>query len=250
MKIYLAGPDVFRPDVLEWAETARETCRRYGYEALIPVDHGETEAPRIFQANLDLIRKAQIVVANLNPFRGVEPDSGTCFELGYALALDKKVCGYVERMETHKARVHRIEGGDPESAHDKQGMAIENFGLPLNLMLAVPAMIVEGGLEDCLKQLRGGGRETAAPMASLPENPLARKAIEAAIRYLRWAEEGRIADGNAIATVAEQFKVREETVREWLDAWSGISLASHADLRPDDVARQMKISGRQYRTLR
>ena len=34
MKVYLAGPDVFRPDVLEWAETARETCRRYGYEAL------------------------------------------------------------------------------------------------------------------------------------------------------------------------------------------------------------------------
>ena len=51
MKVYLAGPDVFRPDVLEWAETARETCRRYGYEASIPIDHGETEAPRIFQAN-------------------------------------------------------------------------------------------------------------------------------------------------------------------------------------------------------
>lgn len=249
MKIYLAGPDVFRPDVLEWAESARDTCRRYGYEALIPVDHGETEAPRIFQANLDLIRKAQIVVANLNPFRGVEPDSGTCFELGYALALDKKVCGFVERLETHKARVHRIEGGDSESARDKQGMAIENFGLPLNLMLAVPAMIVEGGLEDCLKQLRGGNRETAAPVARLPENPLARKAIEAAIRYLRWAEEGRIADGHAIATVAEQFKVREETVREWLEAWSGISLASNADYRPDDISRQMKISGRQYRSL-
>lgn len=249
MKIYLAGPDVFRPDVLEWAESARETCRRYGYEALIPVDHGETEAPRIFQANLDLIRKAQIVVANLNPFRGVEPDSGTCFELGYALALDKKVCGYVARMETLKARVHRIEGGDPESVHDNHGMAIENFGLPLNLMLAVPAMIVEGGLEECLKQLRGGNRETAPLVASLPENPLARKAIEAAIRYLRWVDERKIVDGNSIATVADQFKVREESVREWLEAWSGISLASNADLRPDDVARHMKISGRQFRSL-
>jgi len=249
MKIYLAGPDVFRPDVLEWAETARETCRRYGYEALIPIDHGETEASRICQANLDLIRKAQIIVANLNPFRGAEPDSGTSFELGYALALDKTVCGFVDRMETLLSRVNRIEGAEPGRTNDSQGMAIENFGLPLNLMLAVPAKIVEGGLEDCLKQLRGGNRESSSLAAKLPDNPLARKAIEAAIRYLRWVEEGRIADSNAIATVADQYKVREELVREWLEAWSGIPLTSHADLRPDDVARQMKISGRQFRSL-
>jgi nucleoside 2-deoxyribosyltransferase len=97
MKIYLAGPDVFRPDVLAWAETARAICRRHGFEPLLPVDHSETSPDRIFQANLDLIRKAQIVVANLDPFRGSEPDPGTAFELGYALALGKKICGYVSR---------------------------------------------------------------------------------------------------------------------------------------------------------
>lgn len=250
MKIYLAGPDVFRPDVVEWAESARDTCRRYGYEALIPIDHGETEASRIFQANLDLIRKSQIVVANLNPFRGAEPDSGTCFEVGYALALHKKVCGYIECMEPLLARVNRFEGAaDPARTHDNHGMVIESFGLPLNLMLAVPAMIVEGGLEECIKELRGGNRESLPPAANLPENLLVRKSIEAAIWYLRWVEEGRIVDGNAIATVADQYKVREETLREWIDSWSGISLVTNVDLRPDDVARQMKISGRQYRTL-
>ena len=92
MKIYLAGPDVFRPDVMAWAESAREICRRYGYEALLPIDHGETLPEKIFQANIDLISKAQIVVANLDPFRGPEPDSGTAFELGYALALGKNPC--------------------------------------------------------------------------------------------------------------------------------------------------------------
>jgi nucleoside 2-deoxyribosyltransferase len=249
MKIYLAGPDVFSPDVLEWAESARETCRRYGYEPLIPIDHDETEPNRIFQANLDLIRKAQIVVANLNPFRGAEPDSGTCFELGYALAMDKKVCGYVERKETLLERVNRFECADQARTRDNQGMAIEHFGLPLNLMLAVPAMIVEGGLEDCLKQLRGGIKDSSSPAANFPANPLARKAIEAAIRYLRWVAEGKIGDSNAIATVADQYKVRESAVREWIDAWSGILLASSANFRPDDVARQMKISGRQYRSL-
>jgi hypothetical protein len=67
--------------------------------------------------------------------------------------------------------------------------------------------------------------------------------------YLRWVADGKVTDGNAEATVADQYKVREETVRAWIDAWSDISLASHADYRPDDVVRQMKISGRQYRGL-
>ena len=31
MKVYLAGPDVFRPDVVEWAGSARAICRHYGY---------------------------------------------------------------------------------------------------------------------------------------------------------------------------------------------------------------------------
>jgi hypothetical protein len=61
--------------------------------------------------------------------------------------------------------------------------------------------------------------------------------------------DGKITDGNAVATVADQYKVREEAVRDWIDVWSGNSLASNAALRPDDVARQMKISGRQYRSL-
>lgn len=250
MKIYLAGPDVFRPDVHAWAASAREICRRHGYEPLLPIDHGETEPGRIFQANLDLIRKAQIVVANLNPFRGAEPDSGTCFEVGYAVALGKNVCGYVECGETLLARVNRIERADPARTHDDHGMAIEDFGLPMNLMLAVPALIVEGSLEDCLRQLRGGAREATTPAAKLPDDPLARNAIEAAIRYLRWVGDGRIADGEAIATVAAQYKVREEKVRGWIEAWSGIALAAHPDCRPDDIVRQMKISGRRFRSFK
>lgn len=156
MKVYLAGPDVFRPDAQSWFETARFLCRRFGLEPLTPLDTEETDATKIFEANLNLIRKAQIVIANLNPFRGCEPDSGTCFEMGYALALGKKVCGYVERKEPLMERVNRHEHADSQRTTDSQGMSIENFGLPLNLMLAVPAQIVEGGLEDCLKSLRGG----------------------------------------------------------------------------------------------
>lgn len=154
MKLYLAGPDVFRTDVRDWMETARALCRQHGYEPLTPLDHDESEASKIYAANIALIRKAQIVVANLNPFRGVEPDSGTCFEVGYAHALGKRVCGYVARMESLKARVNRWEQAAAPRSTDQQGMSIENFDLPLNLMLAVPTQIIEGDLAACLQALR------------------------------------------------------------------------------------------------
>ncbi len=160
MKIYLAGPDVFRPDAEQWADQARELCRRYGFEPLTPMDPPSTGNPsEIFHANITLIRKAQIVVANLNPFRGAEPDSGTCWELGYGSGLGKKLFGYVGTGETVVERDRRIEGQAsplPSSGHpiDRHGMAIEDFQLSHNLMLSMSVQIVIGGLEECLKAIR------------------------------------------------------------------------------------------------
>ena len=157
MKIYLAGPDVFRPEATAWADAVRELCRQHGVEALTPLDHSETLPHKICEGNLELIRKAQIVVANLNPFRGAEPDSGTAFELGYALALGKKLWGYVERGDTVVERVRRLDakvsitGSGPR---DAQGWVIEDFALPVNLMLAMSAQIVVGDLADCLNAIR------------------------------------------------------------------------------------------------
>ncbi len=160
MKIYLAGPDVFRPDAQHWAEESRALCRRYGFDPLTPMDPPATGDPsEIFQANLALIRKAQIIVANLDPFRGAEPDSGTCFELGYAAGLGKKLFGYVSSGETVVERVRRIEGEGTslsaiEHPIDRHGHTIEDFLLTHNLMLAMSVQIVIGGLDDCLKAIR------------------------------------------------------------------------------------------------
>jgi nucleoside 2-deoxyribosyltransferase len=154
MKIYLAGPDILRPDVHDWIANAREICRQHGFEALTPFDHGETEPKKILEGNLELIRKAQIVVTNLNPFRGFEPDSGTAFEMGYALALGKKLWAYIDSAEPLLERIRRIEALSADAQRDSQGMAIEDFGLPLNLMLALSAHLVEGDLADCIAAIR------------------------------------------------------------------------------------------------
>lgn len=157
MKLYLAGPDVFRQDATAWAETARRQAAAAGHQALIPLDGIETTASGIYHANFALIRAADAVLANLNPFRGAEPDSGTCVEVGYALALGKPVFGYLASGETTTQRVARLTGMPLETVDgrpvDADGLYVEDFGLPLNLMLAVPLKIVLGGLPEALAAL-------------------------------------------------------------------------------------------------
>lgn len=165
MKVYVAGPDVFRPDALQWAEQVREACRQRGLTALVPLDGDETTAAGIYASNVAMIQAADVVVANLNPFRGAEPDSGTCFELGFAAALGKPVMAYfeqdgvlAERLQAFGLPLRR----DGQGWCDADGLRVEDFGLPLNLMLAVPARWVVGGLEAALDavcaSIKGAGQ--------------------------------------------------------------------------------------------
>ena len=150
MKLYLAGPDVFRPDALRWAEEVRALCREAGHEALIPLDAMQTTAVGIYRNNLRLIGEADAVLANLNPFRGTEPDSGTCVEVGYALALGKAVIGYVDTLTPMRDRLQAAAPGVDGLCRDASGWAVEDFGLALNLMLSVPLQLEHGGLEAAL----------------------------------------------------------------------------------------------------
>jgi len=157
MKIYLAGPDVFRPDALTWAEEARALLARHGHYALIPSDNNDTSAEGIFRANIEMISEADAVIANLNPFRGCEPDSGTCFEIGCAIALGKQVIAYLVDTRPQLDKLAEFYGGTlarrEGRAVDPNGLTIENFELPVNLMLGISCQIVQGGLEDAVLAL-------------------------------------------------------------------------------------------------
>lgn len=154
MRLYLAGPDVFRPNANVWGHDARALLAAHGHEALLPLDTGETTAAGIFAANLLLIRSADALIANLQPFRGFEPDSGTCFEVGYAVAIGKPVIGYLSDARPLLNRFAEYQDISIEcqdrAAVDWEGFQVEDFGLPVNLMLAVPCRIVAGGLREAL----------------------------------------------------------------------------------------------------
>lgn len=137
-KIYLAGPDVFHPDAVERGEHLKRLCARHGLEGLYPLDNAlpaglspAATAQWILAANLALLRSADAVLANLEPFRGAEPDSGTVFEAGIAVALGKPVWACFAPAGDLRAQVpHGADG------RDAQGWLVEDFGLPRNLMLA------------------------------------------------------------------------------------------------------------------
>ena len=95
----------------------------------------------------------QLVVAT---FRGCEPDSGTCSEVGYAVALGKRVVRYVADSRPQVDKLADRYGGlsrrDGQPV-DADGLSVEDFALPLNLMLAIPCAIVEGDLARALAHL-------------------------------------------------------------------------------------------------
>jgi nucleoside 2-deoxyribosyltransferase len=140
--IYLAGPDVFYPDALERGAALKELCASYGFEGHFPLDNIIKEkrplemARAIREANLELIRNCDAVIANLEPFRGFEPDSGTVFEVGYAVALGKRVVGYAPDLRNMHERLCEAQQLDLGSEYDREGLMIEKFGWSHNLMFS------------------------------------------------------------------------------------------------------------------
>lgn len=156
--VYLAGPDVFRPDAVEHLQRLARVAAAFGLEALVPIDGtaaGAQTAQAIYDTNLALLRRADGVVANLMPFRGTEPDSGTVFEVGAAVMLGLPVVAYGVGKGDYLRKVRRQVPTEPDVAgvlRDMQGMAIEDFGLRLNLMLAC-SVDFEDSAEEALKAL-------------------------------------------------------------------------------------------------
>lgn len=137
-RIYLAGFDVFRTDAVEHGRYLKSLCEAHGLQGLYPFDNDvppaatpQLTAKLICDANIAMIRHCDAVLANLNLFRGYEPDSGTAFEVGMAVALGKPVWAYFESNATLREVIpHNAQG------QDEWGFEVEDFCLPRNLMLA------------------------------------------------------------------------------------------------------------------
>ena len=167
-RVYLAGPSVFRPNAKAHLASLAALCERHGLTPLLPTDDcaGATDAPlarRIYESNTQMLRSADGVLADLQEWRGHEPDSGTAFEVGFAAALELPIVGYGAPVDCYADRVSKTRTCERDALGmlrecDSQ-MAVEDFGMPLNLMLGCSAVLVnseEEGIELLAAMLRHG----------------------------------------------------------------------------------------------
>jgi nucleoside 2-deoxyribosyltransferase len=127
---YLAGPDVFLPT------TKVEICRRLGLHGLPPLNEdAETAATEleawqvIYEKDVAMMEKSDIIIANLTPFAGASADAGTLIEVGWFLGNGKPIFGYSNIAENFESRMRRQLGAKYTD------LGIEGFHLPDNLMI-------------------------------------------------------------------------------------------------------------------
>ncbi|NTJ62576.1 nucleoside 2-deoxyribosyltransferase [Agrobacterium rhizogenes] len=147
MRAYLAGPEVFLPNAREILDRKIALARRYGFTPVSPGDLAvpETETRRqrglaISSINEKLMTSADLIIANLTPFRGVAADIGTAFELGFMCARGCPAFAFSNCTDNHFERVSKLYGGDVQLGEDGRhrgpdGMSLENFDMTDNLML-------------------------------------------------------------------------------------------------------------------
>lgn len=160
--VYLAGPDVFRRDAKQHFAVLKAACNKLGLDPLAPSDGlvpvwvPEAEMPqRIYDINMRLLKQAAGVIANLAPFRGIEPDSGTVFEVGVAVARGVPVVAYGIPPGSYADRVMagmRTSRGNDGALRDADGLIVEDLGLPTNLMLARSVTFADSA-EEALQQI-------------------------------------------------------------------------------------------------
>ncbi len=162
--VYIAGFECFLPNGEELAKQAVELCEKMGFEAISPalghpigdeIDFSQGKqaaAKQIFFNNVKYINHCDLVIANLNNFRGWEPDGGTCFELGYAYTQGKKLYGFMDDTrpcyEKYIGSIHK----DGFFWRDDNGAFFESGAC--NLMISGPTIIVQGDFRDALKKAK------------------------------------------------------------------------------------------------
>jgi nucleoside 2-deoxyribosyltransferase len=141
-KVYLAGPDVFLSEAVEVGQGKSAICARHGLVGLFPLDNtinltSPSASLDIFRGNEAMMDDADAIIANLTPFRGPGADAGTVYELGYMAGRGKLCLGYSNDPSVYADRARRFSAVRSEDGRlvDAEGLTVEDFGLPDNLMM-------------------------------------------------------------------------------------------------------------------
>ncbi|MEG0369539.1 MAG: nucleoside 2-deoxyribosyltransferase [Hungatella sp.] len=160
---YLSGPERYDENAVAKYSVMKAICNRHGIDAVAPIDWASgvtkitTEEPYTVAANLldnyqKQVRNCDIIIANLNDYRGYECSNDTGFECGMAFQLGKILYGYMDDTRPMKKRIPHL--GEEYGFRDMTGANVENFNYPLNLMFSCSMKIFEGKFEQIIEKIQ------------------------------------------------------------------------------------------------
>lgn len=157
---------MFLPNAAAHARAKVAVCARHGIEGCPPLNEDADNLAAmppdaawraIFAKDLAMMEAADLVIANLTPFRGASADAGTLVELGWFLGRGKPVFGYSNAATPFAERSRAVAAALPDPA---PGLEVEGFGLPDNLM--IPGAVLWGGGHPIVLPADGRDRAFAA----------------------------------------------------------------------------------------
>ena len=152
-KLYITGPQKYFPNGLAELKMYKAVAEYYGFEVVNDFSYVEKGLEEYEPIDRTFLDDCDIVIADVNPFRGGEPESSTIFDLGIAFSKKKRIYTHVHDM---RDVIHKY----PNAHYDEAGRTIDQHGLryldgytPGNLMYMIPGKMIEGGFMECIRAL-------------------------------------------------------------------------------------------------
>lgn len=207
--LYIASPACFYHDGYTLWEAWRGLAEYHGIRVLMPTRNAldlthedlRLNANAIFDNCALAMNECTAIIADLEAFRGTEPDGGTLFELGMAYARGLRAYGFTRdrRPMIHKVRTAELRG---ERVVDASGRPLAYGDIPFCPSLMGTAKIIEGRFEDALQlwqiELDEAKRTLAWPTAAKPAAPSPQADVKAVFLF--------------------SPRVYEENAQAWFDA--------------------------------
>jgi nucleoside 2-deoxyribosyltransferase len=164
-RAYLAGFECFLPNAREVGDSMKKICEEYHFQGIFPADDApgaiqlDDEAKKdvyvllanIFDRDQQHIRNSNMIIANLNPYHGQEPDSGTAFEVGMCYGLGYDCYTFISDGRPLIERVH-CRKGDDGIYRDVEGYRVEDYGFPLARVFHDCGEVIIGDFADAAKR--------------------------------------------------------------------------------------------------
>ena len=159
-KIYIAGPECFYKNGQSQLAAMKLRAESLGFGVTLPNNHPldmenpdlQKRADSIFQDLKMIMKETTVIIADLEAYRGSEPDSGTVYEIGMAYAEGIRCYGYTrdKRTLSWKDQKYVLKDG---RVCDEKGEEAPYKELPFSPAVVGSTKIIEGDFDDCLHML-------------------------------------------------------------------------------------------------